>query len=358
MYKGTPVRSSFIHGISLMLLALFFCSCQSYRTIEIATYNPAIITFPPEIKTVMIVNNAAQQPDTSIYQNESEPTPESLLSLSADSMAYIFCLSLGKAIAESPVFDDVRLCEDTIRTDSAFLISRPFTQDDVKKLCNDYNVDALISLDKFYFKTFSLKWPNNLYSNWSFLTVIVTGELKALYPGYSTAQTIPFTDSLQWTREESIYYREIVAFAEEIQIVMRYFSDYIGEKMNKHFVPYWDDDKRWYYTHISSEWKRASAYVIAEKWEEAVGEWRPLFDKVKKWKKKAELASNLALYYEIKGDFHKAIEYAEIANSLFITNTDEDDYIRLRQQTYLETLIKRAEDDEILSIQLRERIGK
>ena len=340
---------------SLWLLVFCFFSCQSYRTIEIGTYNPATITFPPEVKTIMIVNNAAQQPDNSLIQNGVGAEKDSTFSLSADSMAYLFCLALGKSMTESPVFDDVRLCDDTLRSDSVYIISRPFTPNDVKLFCDEYDVDALITLDKLYFKVFLINQSQNMYFKWSLLTVIVTGELKALCPGYQTALTIPFTDSLQWATEETLYYKEIIEFtSEDIQLAMRYLVEYAGEKMNKHYVPYWDSDTRWFYTNISSQWKRASSYAIAENWEEAANEWRPLFDKAKKWKQKAMLASNMALYFEIKGDFQKAIEYAEIANSLLKENTEEDNTLKLRQLSYLEALTKRAENDETLSLQLRE----
>ena len=339
----------------MLLMVLCFCSCQSYRTIEIATYNPAAITFPSEVRTVMIVNNAAQQPYNSLLQDLNEQAKDSAFSLSADSLAYYFCLSLGKAIAESPVFDDVRLSNDTFRTDSIFLISRPFTQYEVRTLCDICHVDALISLDRLYFKNAILKRTQNNYFNWNYLSIIITGELKALCPGYQTALTIPFTDSLQWATEESVYYNEVYKFtAEDIHTAMRYLSEFVGEKMHTHFVPYWDDEERWFYTKITSDWKRATINAIAGKWDAAAAEWHPLFDKAKKWELKAKLASNLALYYEIKGDFHRAIEYAETANTLFKNNTAEDDKYREMQQSYLETLTKRAEDDEKLSLQLRE----
>ena len=303
----------------------------------------------------MIVNNAAQQPDNSIIRDFDETAEKSTMSVSADSMAYFFCLSLGKAMAESPVFDDVRLCDDTLRSDSVYILRRSFTPNEVKLFCDEYDVDALIMLEKLFFKIFVINQSRNSYFNWSFLSVIITGELKALCPGYQTALTIPFTDSLQWATEESFNNQEILEFtAEDIQLAMRYLSENTGEKLYIHFVPFWDNEKRWFYTNISSDWKRATSYAIVEKWEEAANEWLPLFDKAKKWKQKAMLASNLALYNEIKGDFPKAIAYAEIACSLFKENTEEDNSKRLRQQSYLEILTKRAENDETLAQQLRE----
>ena len=336
----------------VLFLALIFFSCQSYRIVQVETYNPATITFPQDIRTIMIVNNAAQQPDDFGHQFIYYQKIDSTLSVSADSMAYHFCRSLGKEIAESPFFDDVRLCEDTLRHDSNFYNSQPLSVDKVKWFCDAYDVDALITLDKFFLKTILFDSDRFDYNNRNYIKVELFGELKALWPGGNVALTIPFTDSLVWTMD---YFTPFEAFTiQEIPYAMRYLSEHTGSKMHIHFVPYWSADKRWYYTQISSDWKRATAFAFAEKWESAANIWKPLYDKTTQKKQKACLASNLALAYELAGDFTQALEYAEKAYTFFSEIADEDDHLRKMQQSYLELLKVRIEDNRKLSEQLQE----
>ena len=97
--SSQPLFVSYCAFVQIVLISLFLMSCQSYRLVGIETINPAAITFPPDIKKVMIVNNSAQQPDgfgytVAKFQEETIP-------VSADSMAHHFCVALGKAIAES-----------------------------------------------------------------------------------------------------------------------------------------------------------------------------------------------------------------------------------------------------------------
>jgi tetratricopeptide (TPR) repeat protein len=135
---------------------------------------------------------------------------------------------------------------------------------------------------------------------------------------------------------------------------MRYLSDVTGEKMHINFVPYWSFENRWYYTHISSEWKRGTVYAVANKWREAAALWEPLLSKTGKWKAKARLLSNLALCNEMTGNFEKAIDYAEKSSQLFEEHTGEEgDYTKL-QKKYLEVLKERATNDVVLSKQLHE----
>ena len=334
----------------LLFTALLFLSCQSYRVVRIETYNPATITFPQDIRTIMVVNNAAQQPDDFGHVFIHFQHDDSTLSVSADSMAYHFCRSLGKEIAESPFFDDVRLCEDTLRRDSNFYSSQPLTADYIKWFCDVYEVDGLITLDKLYFKS-ALYYSNKFdFNNWNYIEVEINGELKVLWPGDNMVFTIPFTDSLQLTMD---YYTPFEPFTiQDIQYAMRFLAEYTGRKMHIHFVPYWLADDRWYYTAITSDWKRATAYAAAEKWESAATIWKPLFDKTTQKKQKARLASNLALAHELSGDFTKALEYAEKAYTLYSAITDEDDPFRKMQQSYVEILKRRIEDDRKLTEQL------
>lgn len=336
-----------------LFIALSFCSCLSYRMVGIEMYQPASITFSPEIRTVMIVNNAAQQPDDYGHQFIYFQHKDSTLSVSADSMAYYFCRSLGGAIAESPLFDDVRLCDDTLRHDSLFYITQPLTVRDVESLCEQYDVDALITLDKIVFKTVLVCEDKNTYIDWNMLNVEVTGELKALWPGKNIAHTIPFIDSLVWAVD---YYHPAETFTvHDLQSCMRYLSEHTGHNMHMHFVPYWLSSKRWYYTSVSSDWKRATAYAVVEKWEQAAEIWQSLYHKTTPKNQKARLASNLALFHEMKGDFPKAIEYADQAHTIFQEITVEDDMYRKMQKSYLEILNKRLEDERVLTEQLREK---
>ena len=339
---------------SIIFLTLLLVSCQSYRYIEIETFNPAVITFPPEIRTVMIVNNSAQQPDHighKYLELLDMSDVDSVLNVSVDSMAYRFCLFLGQAIAESPLFDDVRICEDTLRHDSLFYMSQPFSVQTVEALCDMYDVDALITLDKLYYRTAFY----NYYANtMRMITAEIIGEMRMVYPGFQMAYVIPFVDTLILSTDEYYYMVNETFTIQDIQDAILVLTEHTAQKMQNNFAPYWTDDKRWYYTNVSSGWKRASVFAAAEKWEAAANEWRHLLTITSKWKQKAMLASNLALFHEIQGDFTRAIEYATLANTLFMEHTGEEDRLNVMQNKYLELLQKREEDDKTLSEQLGE----
>jgi hypothetical protein len=342
--------------IAPFFLTPLLFSCFSVKSIEIETYNPAVITFPPEVKTLMIVDNSAQQPDGTGHRYIRGNREDSVMSVSADSTAYDFCLWLGKNMAESSVFYDVRICEDTLRRDSVFYVKKPFSANEVKELCESYGVDGLISLDNLFFITEVFDAGLNDLLAESFTKIRITGELRALWPDQKEVYTFPFSDSLKWYWSDQVYVEDFVEMATtpNVKEAMRYLSGNIGEKMHINFVPYWSFEHRWYYTGVSSEWRRGTVYADAGKWEEAAGIWELLYPKTSKWKSKACLLSNLALCNEMAGNFNKAIDYAEKSAQLFKENAgEENDYTKL-QNKYVEVLKERAKNDAVLSRQLRE----
>ena len=341
-------------GLLLLMCACF--SCRMIRVIEIQSYNPAPITFPSNINTVMIIDNSAQQPDNVGHRYWSMTNHDSIIAVSADSTAYLFCTSLGKAIAESPLFEDIRICDDTLRRDSLFFKIQPFTRDEVESICEEYGTDALITLDKLNFQTtlYTLNLRNNTGEN--SISVEISGELRALWPGQPNLYVFPFSDTLIWSASDEYYFPMLASFTpSDVKEAMRYFSEYMGYKTHTFFVPHWSEEKRWFYRSFSSEWRRATAFASAKRWEEAAKIWTPMYEKTTHWKQKSQLASNLALCYEISGDFSKALEYAQVAYNLLAEHTDEKDVYRLIQQAYLSNLKKREETDHTLSEQLREK---
>ena len=340
--------------VAIAVSFLFF-SCQSIRIIDIETYNPSAITFPQEVKTVMIVNNSAQQPDAIGHRYLSDSKRDSVMTIPADSMAYYFCMSLGKAMVESPRFYDVRICEDTLRRDSLFYDIKPFTLNEAEYFCDDYGVDALISLDKLFFTTvFSEYTMSNFAVADKTISVQISGELRALWPGQKEVYAIPFVDSLYWNFEKNIFYNDVLGFFFEpdVRFAMLYLSDITAQKMQVNFIPFWSEDRRWYYSSITSEWRRGSAFAAAEKWKEAAKVWEPLYEKTKKLKQKARLASNIALCNEMTGDFKKAIEYAELSYGFFKEYGDDNNPYTQIQNNYIDVLKKRMESDKVLSKQL------
>ncbi|MDR3253030.1 MAG: DUF6340 family protein [Tannerella sp.] len=349
------MKSHVLNRLAVLLAVAALASCSDFRTITIQTYNPAKITFPEEVRNILIVNNSAQQPDNIAHHYMIGDKDVASLSVSADSAAYDFCQALARAIAEESQFDDVRICDDTLRTDSLFYNMTPFSSLDASLMCYKYGVDAIISLDRFIFRTLSKENKNSLAVTRNFIKANLDGELRVLWPQQTQAPTLTFSDSLLLISDDEFLpgVDSLIIKPADVKYTMHYLANYLGNTIRINFVPYWKDATRWYYASHLSEWKRGTAFAHASKWAEATNVWEAMLAKTANKRSKARLLSNLALCYEMRSDFDRSVSFAEQSYNLFVENDGANNDYAILQKQYLDDLRARSEADKILDKQLR-----
>ena len=134
-----------------MLLGAVCSACSSMRQFNVETYNPADITYPRGVETVLMVNNAVAQPSDVGYTYMLHGKSQDTCRAEADSALIEFCRSLGTTIANASYFKDVRLLDEPYRLDSIYLRERKLLPSEVKQLCEQNGTDAIISLEKILF---------------------------------------------------------------------------------------------------------------------------------------------------------------------------------------------------------------
>jgi hypothetical protein len=339
-----------LYAVSCLLAV----SCSSIRYIGIETYNPASITFPKDVKSVLIVNNAFVQQEVPFVSTERK-MPDSV-SIAADSAVVDFCRVLGRQIAESPYFEDVRLYEGAYRTDTASSFDAKLTKNEIRRLCDDHDVDAVISLDKLVFSiredVLKVTWMDAIND----FRVEVSGVLRACLPEESTPMnTVYLLDTVtpQQMSEEDAVWTGAVLFPDPGRM-LRKVAGYVAAEAHVHFVPYWSSDMRWYYVSPDSRWKEAAAFAAAERWEKASAIWESLYGKSSSWKAKARLASNLALTAELAGQMTSALQWATLSHQYFSDHLNENDAKVHLQKMYMDVLAQRITSEKILQQQVNE----
>lgn len=337
-------------GLSLVLTA---CGGMNYVGIE--TCNPGEITFPKEVKKVLMVNNAVAQPEKEGYTYTLLGVKQDTAKARADSALFDVCSACGRGILNASYFDDVLLLHDFLQeggSQFAHLMDERLNESQVAALCEANGTDAVISLDKMLFKMD--KQVTNIGAGFVSGTIKVEmkGIMRAYLPGRGKAlATVLLEDSV-----------EIQQSAESIKILddylpspenaLRLAGDYLGGKVASYFVPHWDEETRWYYSNASSRWKEAAAYAASSKWDEAGALWKKLYEKNKDGKTKAKLASNMALACEMDNRLDKAYEWAQIAYDSFCETEGDDSKDALLLKAYTEVLKGRIQSDKKLNAQI------
>lgn len=351
----SPPKSPFVYSkgaCPLVIICIALCSCVPYRYVSIETYNSAAITFPQDMRRLLITNNALPQDEVPFETSIIEFSEE--VKISTDSVAFDFCRTLGEMLADFQGFDDVRLLEGCLRKDMSPFTAPVLGREEVELLCDEHAADVIISLDRLLFKLKEHETNMFSFQMQDMIDVEISGVLRVYAPGREKPMTtLLLSDTLMVDTGFEYNYpvvRDLLLSDDEPNL-LRLSASYIAEEARKHFVPFWDGDVRWYYTAYGASWKEATAYAESEKWAKALEIWTTLYERTASWKQKARLCSNMALGHELMGNSDQALQYAKQSHQLMLDHAGADDPYTKKQEVYVNVLTARIAEEQKLQLQ-------
>jgi len=338
------------NALFFVLILTVLSACSSINYVNIETYKPAEITFPTRVNKVLIVNNAVPQPADMGYEYTFMGTKQDTARAKADSALFETGRALGRAILDTDYFNDVLLFHEATRKDDQYFSDEKLTQKEVQALCEENDVDAIISIDRLLF---DMTKHVNAVGNSFFVGVInikLTGVMRAYIPERATSlATVLLSDSVFWA-EEAETPEKLNIYLPNADNALREAGKYIANLAAPNFVPHWQNEIRWFYTGGTTEWKQATAYASHQKWTAAEPIWRSIHANAKNHTQKAKSASNIAFSQEMQGNYIEALEWAEKALPLFKAQSDSSNDYKLLYQ-YIITLRERIRENQKLIIQ-------
>lgn len=330
------------------LSIVIFTSCATMEIIKVNVQKPAQITLPASVQNVTIINNAATQPDTIGHTKKERLKQEETMSVSSDSINFILVEALAQFMNDEGFYNQVIPYDESLRSDNLFLLETAIDTSSIKKIIEETNADALISVDRFNTKS-------KLSQIWRYGLVFNTLEVKmqAKFRVYSTdgkliGSPILFQDSIYW---DSSNPDVVFPSSEE---ALKQAAIYTADKMVKAFIPFWQLQNRWYYTNNGSKMREASQRISKNDWRGAAVIWGDLFYNEKNDHEKAKLASNISLANEMLDDIENALTWANISYEFFEKYKDknainEENFMRIK--AIKEELERRINEFEKLDIQ-------
>ena len=339
-------KSLMLVGCSLLI------GCSSVRTVSIETYAPAEVTFPSNTFNVVVVNNAALQPDDVGHSMQHMNKKLEAYSMPADSVLLIAFKSLASAIHQQRYFRKTLVFNTPIRQDELYYSDSKLSTNQVDSICNVVGAGAIISIDRMLFNG-----KRSIVSHDGFLygsqRVNVTAIIRAYIPNRANPlATVHVVDSLEWLEASSnkILLDQLLPTANE---ALRETAAYVSSKVYRNFVPHWVATERSYYCSIESRWKEATAYAEKSKWTEANMYWMQLFNRKKSTLSKARLANNIAFSYEMMNEFEKAEDWLEKSEVFYLQQPEGKWNIEIaRAIKYKDELNQRIKDENKLNMQI------
>lgn len=346
------LRKSFL--LSGLLLGLFvLTSCTSLDTLVVNVEKPAQITLPNSIETIVIVDNTVPQAeDVGHFEYLMEQNSSIPVRVTNDNVNYILAQALFEDIADKDYFSDVVFYEDPLREDTNYETIQALDPALVKEISIANTADAILSLDRFLVSTVSHEEDLDFGTRVKFLDLKMDVRFQIYSKeGEKISPPLYINDSIYW----SATYNHNKPLSDTIpsrEDAMKEAARYMAEKIADSLAPYWTNELRWYFSDV----KAANKKITENNWAEALALWQSAYDKeTKNDKKKARLASNIALAYELSDDLKDAIRWITTSCELFeaTQETTVDKENLARATTYKEDLLERYNDFKLLDMRAK-----
>jgi hypothetical protein len=182
----------------------------------------------------------------------------------------------------------------------------------------------------------------SVYGGYGVMMAIFSVKISLYYADIQEKkEEMTITDTVYWTSNEMSHY-EFGMIEYERQSILPYLAFEAGKKIASHYFPIWKNVNRCLLSTSNKISLQATESAISGSWERADYFWEALA-KEKNRRTASAALFNRAVYYEINGDFERALEYVKLADAIY-TRKIHQEYLRALQarivfQRQLESLI-------------------
>ena len=298
----------------LLVLCSLSLSAQQQWYFSVDERYPAERTQLQNKKRILLVNNALTQPQdfghSTILDGENKGNVEIDLSRSV-----LYCLFATTQCMESTgEFDAVELMDISQNQSTNYYSRTPLTFSQAERLCADYQADALLTLNQLVLYDVVESFPTNEGTYYAYLQAYAQSHWTIHYAGQTREATFTQADTLLW--ESQLHYTRAQSLSDlpSRQEALLYLARELGNRIGSSFTPSWQTTRRYIYD-LPDLQAGLDAFRL-QRWNSAINQWVTILDSKDK-KAAACAAANIAIAYEMLGDYASACDYAQRASRLF-----------------------------------------
>ena len=304
--------------IRLCSLLLVLCSlpinAQQQWYFSVDERYPAERTQLQGKQRILIVNNALTQPQdfghSTILDGGNTGNVEIDLSRSV-----LYCLfATTQSMESTGEFKTVELMDISQNHSTNYYTRTPLTFTQAERLCTDYQADALLTLNQLVLYDIVESFPTDEGTYYAYLQAYAQSHWTIHYAGQPREVTFTQADTLLW--ESQLYYTRAQSLNDlpSRQEALLYLARELGNRLGSSFAPSWQTTRRYIYE--LPELQTGLDAFRLQRWNNAINHWLTIAESKDK-KAAAYAASNIAIAYEMLGDYASACDYAQRASRLF-----------------------------------------
>ena len=306
--------------MNIRLCSLLLVLCSLYVNAQQQWYFSVDERYPAERQQlqgkqrILVVNNALTQPQdfghSTILDGENTGNVEIDLSRSV-----LYCLfATTQSMESTGEFDAVELMDISQNHSTNYYTRTPLTFSQAERLCADYQADALLTLNQLVLYDIVESFPTDEGTYYAYLQAYAQSHWTIHYAGQTREVTFTQADTLLW--ESQLHYTRAQSLSDlpSRQEALLYLARELGNRMGSSFAPSWQTTRRYIYE-LPDLQAGLDAFRL-QRWNSAINQWLTIVDSKDK-KAAACAAANIAIAYEMLGDYASACDYAQRASRLF-----------------------------------------
>ena len=306
--------------MNIRLCSLLLVLCSLYVNAQQQWYFSVDERYPAERQQlqgkqrILVVNNALTQPQdfghSTILDGENKGNVEIDLSRSV-----LYCLfATTQSMESTGEFDAVELMDISQNHSTNYYTRTPLTFSQAERLCTDYQADALLTLNQLVLYDIVESFPTDEGTYYAYLQAYAQSHWTIHYAGQTREVTFTQADTLLW--ESQLHYNRTQSLSDlpSRQEALLYLARELGNRIGSSFAPSWQTTRRYIYE-LPDLQAGLNAFRL-QLWNSAINQWLTIVDSKDK-KAAACAAANIAIAYEMLGDYASSCDYAQRASRLF-----------------------------------------
>ena len=329
----------------LLLLGIPMAAQQWYFSID--EYRDAERDALRGVSRVLVVNNALVQPNDFGHSSVLDGNNKSNISVDLDRALLYSLFSLTRAMEESGALDAVELLDISQNHSTNYYSREAMSPVAVNNLLKTYDVDALLVLNQLVLYDVLEAFEGYDGAQYAYMQAFAQSHWNVYYAdARRRGQVITHADTLVWEANKGYTRSQVLEQLPDRQEALLYLASTLGANMGKSLVPNWVSVNRYLYNHDDPHVQAGLEAFRYQRWEKAIGHWQQALGsgvqefrgsgvqefrgsgvesnvesrklKVKEDKKAAAVATaNMAIAYELLGDYDSACASANEACRLF-----------------------------------------
>jgi hypothetical protein len=285
-----------------------------------------------DVHRVLVVNNALVQPNAFGHSTVVDGSTQGGIEVDLERALLHNMFAVTQTLDESGEMDAVELLDESQNTSNNYYSRQLLSSSAARTLLQQYQMDALLVLNQLVVYDVLESFEVEEGGQYAYLQAFAQSHWSVYYADASRrTETFTQADTLVWESDIKYSRAQALNMLPDRQEALLYIASTLGDRVGASLLPSWVPVRRYLYSDDNTHVQNGLEAFRYQRWKEAILYWQSVANteggkssnssnrskRGKDNKAAAVAAANIAIAYEMLGDYALACDYASEASRLF-----------------------------------------